>query len=129
MNTIPIYDGTAPITCTIDSDEIPERIELVERMRQNLERLERTPHGLLLHFPDRPDIQGDLSRFVVGEKRCCQFWGFAVDNTDGDLTCAGMPHPQPTSSSPGSRPTSTATNRSPRSAASSEREPVWEATE
>jgi hypothetical protein len=87
LDTNPIYDPTAPITCTIGSDDIPERIELVERMRQNLERLERTQHGLLLHFPDRPDIQGDLSRFAVDEKRCCQFWGFAVDNTDdGDLT-------------------------------------------
>jgi hypothetical protein len=86
MNTIPIYDGTAPITCTIDSDEIPERIELVERLRRNLERLERTPHGLRLHFPDRPEIQGDLSRFVVDEKGCCQFWGLAVDDADGDLT-------------------------------------------
>jgi hypothetical protein len=86
MNTIPIYDATAPVTCTIGSDEFPERIELVERMRQNLERLERTPHGLLLHFADRPDLHGDLSRFAVDEKRCCQFWGFAVDNTDGDLT-------------------------------------------
>jgi hypothetical protein len=86
VSTIPIYDATAPITCRIGDDEIPERIELVERMRQNLERLERTEHGLLLHFPDRPEVQADLARFAVDEKRCCQFWGFAVDNTDGDLT-------------------------------------------
>jgi hypothetical protein len=86
VSTIPIYDATAPITCTIDRDEIPDRIELVERFRQNLERLERTEHGLLLHFPDRPELRADLERFTVDEKRCCQFWGFAVDNTDGDLT-------------------------------------------
>jgi MerR family transcriptional regulator, copper efflux regulator len=79
-------DSTAPITCKIDSDDIAERIELVERMRQNLERLERGPYGLLLHLPNRPDIQGDLSRFVVDERRCCQFWRFAVDTTDGHLT-------------------------------------------
>jgi hypothetical protein len=88
VNTIPIYDATAPITCTIGRDEMPEHIELVERMRQNLERLERTEHGLLLHFPDLPEVQADLARFAVDEKRCCQFWGFAVDNTDGDLTPA-----------------------------------------
>jgi hypothetical protein len=86
VTAIPIYDATAPITCTINSDEISERIALVERMRQNLERVERTQHGLLLHFPDRPDIADDLSRFAVDEKRCCQFWGFAVDDTDDDLT-------------------------------------------
>jgi hypothetical protein len=86
VSTIPIYDATAPITCTIDRAEIPERIELVERMRHHLERLERTEHGLLLHFPDRPELQADLARFAVDEKRCCQFWGFAVETTDGDLT-------------------------------------------
>lgn len=86
MSTIPIYDPTAPITCTIGRDEIPERIELVERMRQSLKRLERTEHGLLLHFPNRIEVQADLARFAVDEKRCCQFWGFAVDTTDGELT-------------------------------------------
>ena len=86
MNPIPIYDATAPITCTADSDEIPERIELVERMRTYLDRIERTPHGLLLHFPARPEVDAVLRRFAIDEKRCCQFWGFAVDTHDDDLT-------------------------------------------
>jgi hypothetical protein len=75
---IPIYDASAPITCTIGSDEIPDRIEVIERMRLNLDRIERTDHGLLLQFPDRPEIDADVRRFAVDEKRCCQFWGFAV---------------------------------------------------
>jgi hypothetical protein len=83
---MPIYDDTAPITCTIGSDEIPERIALVERMRHNLDRIERTDHGLLLHFPSRADIDRDLRRFVVDEKRCCQFWGFAVAVDADELT-------------------------------------------
>jgi len=84
VKSIPIYDATAPITCTIGSDEIPERIELVERMRHSLQRIERTEHGMRLHFPNRADIDTDLRRFAVDEKRCCQFWGFAVDaDTDG----------------------------------------------
>lgn len=86
MSTIPIYDAKAPIMCTIGRDEIADRIELVERMRQSLERVERTEHGLLLHFPDRPEVQADLVRFAVDEKRCCQFWGLAVGKANGDLT-------------------------------------------
>jgi hypothetical protein len=85
VKSIPIYDATAPISCTIGSDEIPERIELVERMRRNLDRIDRTEHGMLLHFPNRPDIENDLRRFAVDEKRCCQFWGFAVDADDAGL--------------------------------------------
>lgn len=85
MKLIPLYDETAPIACTISEDEIPGRIELVERMRSNLERLERTEHGMLLHFPVQPDIEADLQRFVVDEKRCCEFWGFEVVRGE-DLT-------------------------------------------
>lgn len=86
MNTIPIYDATAPIACTASSEEIPVRIEQVERMRIYLDRLERTPHGLLLHFPNRPDVDADLRTFMVDEKRCCTFWGFAIDTNDDQLT-------------------------------------------
>jgi hypothetical protein len=86
VKSIPIYDATAAITCTIGSDEIPERIELVERMRHNLDHIDRTEHGMLLHFPNRADIEADLRRFAVDEKRCCQFWGFAVDTDTRGLT-------------------------------------------
>lgn len=78
MKQIPLYDATAPIACTITSAEIPQRLELIERMRTNLASLERTAHGMLLHFPARPDIEADLRQFAIDEKRCCQFWGFEV---------------------------------------------------
>lgn len=83
MKLIPLYDDTAPIACTISSDEIPGRVEIIERMRTNLDRLERTEHGLLLHFPARSDIEADLRRFAVDEKRCCEFWGFDIITNDG----------------------------------------------
>ncbi|MBA2282529.1 MAG: hypothetical protein M3527_00500 [Actinomycetota bacterium] len=86
MELIPIYDDTAPITCTIDRADIPERLELLDRMRTTAERVERTEHGLLLHFPPRDDVEADLRRFAVDEKRCCRFWGFAVDRTGERLT-------------------------------------------
>ena len=86
MKQIPIHDATAPIVCTIGSEEIPERIELVDRMRQRLGGIERTEHGLLLHFTPDPDVEADLRRFAVDEKRCCQFWGFEVVATAAELT-------------------------------------------
>ena len=78
MHRIPIYDATAPIACTIGADEIPDRIELVERIRTNLTTIERTPDGLLVHLPATPSNRDDLERFAIDEKRCCQFRGFAV---------------------------------------------------
>lgn len=75
---IPIYDETAPVACTIADTEIPERIALIERMRAAMTALDRTSTGLLLHFPDDQVVRADLATFAVDEKRCCQFWGFAI---------------------------------------------------
>jgi hypothetical protein len=86
VNAIPIYDATAPIACTASREEIPVRIDQVEHMRGHLTRLERTEHGLLLHFPNRPDIDADVRTFAVQEKGCCAFWGFAVSTTGDALT-------------------------------------------
>jgi hypothetical protein len=86
VNAIPIYDATAPIACTAGSEEISARIEQLMRMRAVLGGVERSPHGLLLYFPNRPDIDADLRTFVVDEKCCCSFWGFAIDTDDEELT-------------------------------------------
>ena len=75
---IPIYDETAPVACTIADSEIPARVALIERMRAAMTALDRTPTGLLLHFPDDHVVRADLTNFAVDEKRCCQFWGFAI---------------------------------------------------
>lgn len=86
MKSIPIYDESAPIVCTIGDHETGDRIEVVERMRLNLSGIERTDHGLLLHFPADDELEAEVRRFAVDEKRCCQFWGFAVDSGDSGLT-------------------------------------------
>jgi hypothetical protein len=82
MKRIPIYDATAPIACTISAEEIPERIQLIERIRSHLRDVQRTEHGLLLRLPNRADIEADVGRFAVDEKRCCQFWSFEVISGD-----------------------------------------------
>ena len=86
MKLIPIYDATAPIACTATGNEIQGRIQQIERMRSDLTRLERTEHGLLLHFPNRSDIDAHLRTFTVDEKGCCAFWGFDITTGDDELT-------------------------------------------
>jgi hypothetical protein len=86
MRSIPIYDASAPIACTIGNDEIPERVALLERLRAAVAQVDRTEHGLLLHFSNEPDFEADVRCFAVDEKRCCQFWGFEVGSRSGELT-------------------------------------------
>ena len=85
MDLIPIYDDTKPITCTIGADDVSGHLELIERMHANLTSIERTEHGLLLHFPPRDDVAADLAAFTSFEKGCCQFWGFDVQRRDDEL--------------------------------------------
>ncbi len=79
---IPLYDETATISCSLTPDEIPARLATIERIRNEHTELERTEHGLLLHFPPSSVLEADLRQFALDEKRCCQFWGFAVHTTD-----------------------------------------------
>lgn len=82
---VPLYDASAPIVCTIGDDERADRIALVERVRDAMTQVERTASGLLLTFPRTDAVEADVRRFVVDEKRCCQFWGFAVVDGDDEL--------------------------------------------
>ena len=82
---LPLFDASAPIVCTIGDDERTERIALLERMRAAMTALERTDTGLLLSFPRTDPVEVDVRRFAVDEKRCCQFWGFAVVEGDDEL--------------------------------------------
>lgn len=85
VKRIPIYDATAPITCTADSREIDARVEHLERMHRNLARVERSEDGVVLHFPSRPDIEADVRQFAMDEKGCCQFWGFEVVTSPDEI--------------------------------------------
>jgi hypothetical protein len=85
VKTIPIYDATEPITCTIEDKDVSAHLELIERMRVGLDRVERSEHGLLLTFLPREDIEADVREFAVVEKGCCRFWGFAIELTDQRL--------------------------------------------
>ena len=83
---LPLYDATAPIVCTIGADEVQGRLGQLEHLRTTVRRLERTEHGLLLHFAADPDLEAELRRFAEVEKQCCAFWGFDVEPTHDGLT-------------------------------------------
>ena len=74
-----------PIACTLGDDDVPGRVALLERLRGNVTRVERTDDGVLLHFALRPDVYLDVRRLTVEEQRCCAFWRFAVETVGDDL--------------------------------------------
>ena len=76
---IPIYDATAPIVCTLSAGEVQERRQLLEWLRENLTGIDRTEHGMRLHFPAGQGNDDQVRHFAQVEKRCCRFWGFDVE--------------------------------------------------
>ncbi len=78
-----IHDETKPIVCTLQATELPDRLALLEQLRQQADEIERTPHGVLIWFSSEgPFSAADVRRFTDQEQGCCQFWGFEV--LDGD---------------------------------------------
>jgi hypothetical protein len=93
---LPLYDTSVPLACTITAGEVPGRIDLIEKLRLNVLKVERSPHGLVLHLADTPDVLADAERFTVDEKRCCEFWGFAIQRENGlALRWDGPPGTEP----------------------------------
>lgn len=81
MKQLPLYDAEAAIACTISDDEKPGRADSLLQMKSALPSLERTPDGMVLHFPSDAEIEQTLRQFAIDEKRCCEFWGFAVESS------------------------------------------------
>jgi hypothetical protein len=75
-----LYDANKPIACTIEAGDIPDHVALIERIRSNLRTIERTPYGVILRLPADAASAADLRQFASAEKRCCEFWGFEVDD-------------------------------------------------
>lgn len=83
---IPLYDETADIACTITEAEIPGRLALIDDLRAAMTGLDRTDHGMLLHFRPDAEIEAKVRQFTLDEKRCCEFWGFGVSIDHAELT-------------------------------------------
>jgi hypothetical protein len=80
----PLYDENQPIACSIGAAELPDHIKVIERLRTNMQSIQRTPHGVLLTLPTSSANAADMRAFAVVEKQCCPFWGFEVIE-DADL--------------------------------------------
>lgn len=88
----PLYDATKPIACTIEAAQVADHLAVVERLRANLESIERTPHGVLLALPNTVENVADARQFAADEKACCEFWGFdVVEQPDLRLRWDGPP--------------------------------------
>jgi hypothetical protein len=78
-------DASSAMVCTIGAEEVPDRVDVLERLRTPLRRLDHSDHGLLLHFPDGPAVEAFVRQFAIDEQRCCRFWNFTIEHGVGEL--------------------------------------------
>lgn len=91
LNQLLAVGGTAmqvaadvPITCTLSSAELPERLAWIRQFtaqRLVAHRLE----GTTLHLTYARDARAELERIVAGEQQCCGFLRFDLHDTLGAI--------------------------------------------
>lgn len=77
MKELPLFDAHVPIACTIDDSDKPGRKDMLGQMRDSITAVERTHAGVVLSFLAK--AKGLFEEFMVVEKQCCGFYGFAID--------------------------------------------------
>ncbi|HUQ39795.1 MAG TPA: hypothetical protein VM030_06535 [Acidimicrobiales bacterium] len=82
---VPLYDPGAAVACSLDDADVPARMATIERLRHAAASIDRTEHGLVLRFGPGGGVDDEVARFARDEKRCCGFFGFAVDREGDDL--------------------------------------------
>lgn len=81
-DSLPLYDPNAPIACSIQTDDLPDHISVLDQIRQAANDVSRTAHGVRITLPPSPGHRTLLQRFVEVESRCCPFWGIELQEGD-----------------------------------------------
>ena len=84
--------GTSPIACQRDTGAFnPEESEryksLMEGMRSAFQEMKELPDGFAFRFPSDPTVIVNLAEWITLERRCCNFFNFAlaVEPDDGPV--------------------------------------------
>jgi hypothetical protein len=87
-----------PIACTLDSDQLRDRVAFIERLASDaLIAQDEIAGGVRSRFRDAPGVEARLRELVAAESDCCGFLSFAVRRGDGELwlDITGAPEARP----------------------------------
>jgi hypothetical protein len=74
----PATGPDAPIVCTLDPDDGPERVREWQAVLQHVEARHETADGVELRFARDPDVLAALAAVAAKEVACCSFFTFIV---------------------------------------------------
>ena len=71
-------------SCALDGPGLRAQRERYRRLARTVNRLDRTPERILVHFDSRLD-HGLLEQTLEAERACCPFFVFAFNDPDRSL--------------------------------------------
>jgi hypothetical protein len=75
-----------PIACTLDANELGDRLATVEALRRDaLVGQTQIPGGLRMHLRNAPGIEARVRALAAAESRCCAFLTFRIESADDEL--------------------------------------------
>jgi hypothetical protein len=75
---VPTEPADAPVACTLQPDDLPDRVREWQRVLQRAEERRAIPDGIELRFPRDPDLIASLAELATKEVACCSFFTFTL---------------------------------------------------
>jgi DNA-binding transcriptional MerR regulator len=76
---------TAPVTCTLDTDELDVRITAWRQLVAGASGREDIPDGVQLAFPASPELAAEVAALAAAEQDCCSFFDFDLHLAVGEI--------------------------------------------
>lgn len=70
-----------PIVCSLEAEQMPERLQEWEAVSARVEARRPTPDGVELCLPLDPDLLGAVATVAAKEVACCSFFTFTLTIT------------------------------------------------
>lgn len=77
------------IACDLDVFTAEQRAAHLDRARRvlsSIRHIREEENGFVMSFPREPEIEKEISLWIDGERRCCPFFRFAVDQPSDALS-------------------------------------------
>ncbi len=80
------HPGTTSVECTLGSEDLPKRgANMASLASQSLLDVQTDGARAQLRFRPGESARADIDAFVAAESKCCAFFEFDVDESDGEI--------------------------------------------
>jgi hypothetical protein len=75
---VPTEPADPPVACTLQPEDLPDRVREWQRVLRHAEERRTIPDGIELRFPRDPELVASLAELATKEVACCAFFSFTL---------------------------------------------------